>query len=59
MGARGGERRPGRACRARTGRPNLFGLRASESPGAPRPLLRAHEPTPLLHTHVPSAARTT
>eukprot|EP00966_Prymnesium_polylepis_P247630 5726149-Prymnesium_polylepis.1 len=38
----GDERGPGRARRAGTGRMNLVGLRAFESPGAPRPLQRTH-----------------
>ena len=53
MAARDGERGPGRARRAGTGRANLVGLRAIEDPGAPRPLLRAHGPTPLLHARWP------
>ena len=53
MAASDGERGPGRARRAGTGRATLVGLRAIEDPGAPRPLLRAHGPTPLLHAHAP------
>ena len=59
MAARDGERGPGRARRAGTGerapaeaRANLVGFRAIEDPGAPRPLLRAHGPSPLLHARV-------
>ena len=47
MAASDGERGPGRARRAITGRANLAGLRAFEGPGAPRSLRRAHDPTPL------------
>ena len=50
MAACDGERGPGRARRAGTGRASLVGLRAIEDPGAPRPLLRAHGPTPLLRS---------
>ena len=41
MAASDGERGPGRARRAGTGRMNLVGLRAIESPGAPSPNLDA------------------
>ena len=57
MASADGERGPGRARRAGTSRMNLVGLQAFESPGAPRPLQRAHGPTPLLHARAAYGAR--